>query len=101
MLIKENNFPVPDYSIDLFFCAKVLHEIEELPKFITELTRIMMKQGIILVLDWKKQPIERGPLLEHRIDIQEAIALLLKSPFLIETSGEVFKDFYYIIGKKE
>jgi ubiquinone/menaquinone biosynthesis C-methylase UbiE len=101
VLIKENEFPVPDHCIDLFFCAKVLHEIEGFPKFITELARIMKKQGIIFVLDWKKQPMERGPPLEHRIDIQEAIALLQKSPFLIETSGEVFKDFYYIIGKKE
>ncbi|OLS16117.1 MAG: type 11 methyltransferase [Promethearchaeota archaeon CR_4] len=99
ILIKENEFQVPDGNIDLFFCAKVFHEIEGFPKFFGELSRIMMKDGLVFVLDWKKEPTERGPPIEHRIDVQVAIEKFKRYKFQIENYGEIFTYYYYIIAR--
>jgi ubiquinone/menaquinone biosynthesis C-methylase UbiE len=98
-LIKENEFQVPNGSIDLFFCAKVLHEIEGFPKFFAELNRVMMKEGVVFILDWKKEKTEQGPPLEHRIDIKDAIVMFKKTGYQIEKYGEIFTDYYYLIAK--
>ncbi len=98
-LIKVNEFPVSDKSIDLFFCAKVFHEIDGYPKFFSELSRIMGINGVIFILDWKKEAMERGPPIEHRVDIRIAIELFKKNKFQIESYGEIFTYYYYIIAK--
>ncbi len=99
LLIQENEFEVLDASIDLFFCAKVLHEIEGFSEFFEELERVMLKNGIIFVLDWKKEPMERGPPIEHRIDKNEAIEMFEKNGYKIVKSGEIFTNYYFITAK--
>ncbi len=99
LLISENEFEVLDESIDLFFCAKVLHEIEGFSEFFEELSRVMRKNGIIFVLDWKKERMERGPPIEERIDMKDAIEMFQKNGYQIEKYGEIFTYYYYLIAK--
>ncbi len=99
LLIRENEFEVLDESIDLFFCAKVLHEIEGFSEFFEELTRVMRKNGVVYVLDWKKEQTKQGPPMELRIDMKEAIEMFGKNGVQIDKSGEIFMDYYYLMGK--
>ncbi len=99
LLIQENQFEVLDESIDLFFCAKVLHEIEGFSEFFEELTRVMRKNGVVYVLDWKKEQTKQGPPMELRIDMKEAIEMFGKNGVQIDKSGEIFTDYYYLMGK--
>ncbi len=98
LLIHENEFEVPDESIDLFFCAKVLHEIASLPEFFEELERIMTKNGVIFILDWKKEPMERGPPVEERIDVKDAIEMFQNHGYQVYEAGEIFTYYYYLIA---
>ena len=55
IVIKEDQFPLPDASVDLFFSSKVFHEIENHERFMKEVARVMAPGGLVFTLDWKKE----------------------------------------------
>jgi ubiquinone/menaquinone biosynthesis C-methylase UbiE len=99
--IEENQFPVPDSSIDLLFNVKLFHEIDSMPIFFKELSRILTEKGRIFTLDWKKVPTEKGPPIEHRIDFEDAKKIFKEHGYKISQTGELYQDFYFILAEKD
>jgi ubiquinone/menaquinone biosynthesis C-methylase UbiE len=98
-VIKPNRFSNPKQSVDLLFCAKVFHELDNLPQFLKETKRVLKKGGSLFIMDWQKKPMEKGPPLEHRIDLDDGIKTLEQNNFKIIKSGELFKFYYYLIAQ--
>jgi ubiquinone/menaquinone biosynthesis C-methylase UbiE len=99
-IIAEDEFPVPENSIDLIFSSKVFHEIENHVRFIKELKRILKVGGIVYFVDWMKKDTENGPPKEHRVSLNEGKRILTTKFLEVVDSGEIYRDVYYIKAKR-
>lgn len=76
----EDRVPLEDRSVDLAFLACVLHELAG-PATLLECRRILRASGILAIVDWKKLDQDVGPPKEHRLDEDEARAVLRDAGF--------------------
>lgn len=84
---------------DIVFFGIVLHDFEN-PTRVLENARIMLKlKGRIANLDWKKEPMKLGPPLYKRFSGDEAIGLINKAGFIVETVKDNGPYHYLIMAK--
>lgn len=76
----EDRIPLPDGSVDFAFLACVLHELDG-PGTLLECRRILMRDGRLGIIDWKKEDMEFGPPKTHRLDEDEARSILRDAGF--------------------
>jgi ubiquinone/menaquinone biosynthesis C-methylase UbiE len=76
----EDRIPLADASVDLAFLACVLHELDG-PGTLLECRRILRQGGRLGVVDWKKEEMEFGPPIAHRLDEEEARSILRDAGF--------------------
>lgn len=65
--IEENAVGLPDASADLAYLVNVYHELDDAPRMLWELLRLLKPGAPLAVVDWKKEPMEHGPPLERRV----------------------------------
>ncbi len=75
ILSTEDRIPLADRSVDVAFLACVLHELDG-PATLLECRRILRAKGRLAIIDWKKEDMEFGPPIEHRLNEMEARAIL-------------------------
>ncbi|WP_215829676.1 class I SAM-dependent methyltransferase [Pelorhabdus rhamnosifermentans] len=97
--IDEQNFLLPDGSVDVEIVFFVLHEAQNALQFIFELNRILKPGGKLALIDWEKKEMPQGPPVTHRIDRQEVISLLAQARFIVKTV-DVGEDFYGLLAIK-
>ncbi|MBW6517497.1 MAG: class I SAM-dependent methyltransferase [ANME-2 cluster archaeon] len=74
----ESSFPVGDGIADVVFMSNVFHELDDHSMALKEVLRIMKRDGILAVVDWKKEETLMGPPVEHRfseLDVTEIVRL--------------------------
>jgi ubiquinone/menaquinone biosynthesis C-methylase UbiE len=71
---NEYDVPVPSSFADLVLFAFVLHETEDIPKFLKEGARLLKPDGRIAIIEWKKQEEEWGPSMKERISKNELLS---------------------------
>lgn len=49
--------PLPDGVADVVSCVHLLHEMEDPPRLLAEIRRLLRPQGRLLLYDWLKQPL--------------------------------------------
>ena len=76
----EDRVPLPDASVDFAFLACVLHELDG-PGTLLEARRVLTPAGRLGVVDWKKEDSEFGPPKAHRLDEDEARAVVSDAGF--------------------
>jgi ubiquinone/menaquinone biosynthesis C-methylase UbiE len=88
-LLQSNEYevPVPSAQADLVLFAFVLHESEDIPRFLKEAMRLMKPDGSIAIIEWKKQEEEHGPSMEERLSKNDLLSqckgfTLLSSAYL-------------------
>jgi ubiquinone/menaquinone biosynthesis C-methylase UbiE len=88
-LLQSNEYevPVPTAQADIVLFAFVLHESEDVPRFLKEAMRLMKPDGRIAVIEWKKQEEEHGPSIKERLSKNELLSqckgfTLLSSAYL-------------------
>ncbi|HEX5416112.1 MAG TPA: class I SAM-dependent methyltransferase [Chloroflexota bacterium] len=57
----EETIPLADESIDLAFCALVLHDLADPAPMIRELVRITRRGGRVAIVEWLPEPQESRP----------------------------------------
>lgn len=80
VLSRESLIPLPSDSVDLALLVNVLHELDG-GATLREVRRLIRGDGRFGVVDWKKEPMEHGPPLEHRVSADEAETFLAKNGF--------------------
>ncbi len=83
VLSLEDVIPLPDGSADAALLVNALHELRG-DGALHEVWRILRPGGFLGVVDWKKEPMERGPPLDHRLSLGEARARLEGVGFRLE-----------------
>ncbi len=76
----EDRIPLADASVDFVFMACVLHELDG-PGTLREARRVLTPDGRLGIVDWKKEDTEFGPPKAHRLDEEEARAVLSDAGF--------------------
>jgi ubiquinone/menaquinone biosynthesis C-methylase UbiE len=75
-LLQSNEYevPIPSAQADLVLFAFVLHESEDVPRFLKEAMRLMKPDGRIAIIEWKKQEEEHGPSMEERLSKNDLLS---------------------------
>jgi ubiquinone/menaquinone biosynthesis C-methylase UbiE len=64
----EHEIALPDASADLAYLINVYHDVEDAPRMLQELRRLLKPGAPLAVVDWKKEPMPHGPAIERRVD---------------------------------
>jgi len=74
----ESSFPVDAGTADVVFMSNVFHELDDHSLALKEVMRILKSDGILAVVDWKKESTPVGPPVDHRfseLDVTEILQL--------------------------
>ena len=107
--IKENNITplLGDFntllekeSVDVFFTATVIHEIDDLTAFTKQGISKVKQGGIIAYLDFERNGSEMGPPNDKRIASTEVVELFKTFSLSDVKYYPIKENFYIVIGRK-
>jgi ubiquinone/menaquinone biosynthesis C-methylase UbiE len=84
---------------DVVFFGIVLHDFQTLPKVLENAKKMLKPEGLLVDLDWKKEPMPFGPPLSIRFSEAQAAGLLEKSGFQVEEARDRGLYNYMILAK--
>lgn len=93
---SENDLVIPDNSINFALTSTVLHEVDDLSHFLKEIRRIIVKNGRLAAIEWKKIKSDMGPPIEHRLDSKE-LSMELKECRYKNIEINILNEYLYSI----
>jgi ubiquinone/menaquinone biosynthesis C-methylase UbiE len=81
---------------DVVFFGIVLHDFDDPSKVLVNARKMLKRNGLLVSLDWKKEPMDVGPPLRIRFSEETAVRLIEAAGFKIETVKE-WKPYNYIV----
>lgn len=87
-------------SLDVFFTATVIHELDDLESFTRNALKTLKKGGKLVYLDFKKESSSFGPPLERRIASEVVVSLFQKLGLSQVVDLDVKESFYLVSGIK-
>ena len=101
VVTDEYDLKLPDETVSFALLVNVLHEVDDRPRFMSEVLRILKPAGKVAILEWDKREMETGPPLGHRIG-QEELTELLESMGISIRHMAHFADVHYgVVGVKK
>lgn len=100
ILTEENDLKVDSGTITYALISEVLHEAEDIQKFLYEVKEIMAEGGRIAVLEWQKTDDGWGPPFDHRLDKSYTEKLIKNNGFKDVSAFDINKYFYAVLGVK-
>ena len=88
-----------DKCADIIFYGIVLHDFYNPIRVLKNARRMLKPSGLLVDLDWKKEPMTLGPPLYRRISKKNAIDFIEAEDFTVEVVKEVGLFYYIIIAK--
>ncbi|MDW5562172.1 MAG: methyltransferase domain-containing protein [Methanomassiliicoccus sp.] len=85
--------PLGDGSIDRAVAVNVVHEIEDLSLFESELRRCLRQGGKLSIVDFPKHETSFGPPLSERLSEEEMVA---KFPYFRKVKAWQYPEFYQL-----
>jgi ubiquinone/menaquinone biosynthesis C-methylase UbiE len=101
LLVRENDFLLPNRTGTYAFACLVAHEAGDLNAFFREIARILRPAGRVAVVEWEKRLSMMGPPLEHRLDSQAVADELRRCGFTNILQLPVNDQMYAVTGEKE
>jgi ubiquinone/menaquinone biosynthesis C-methylase UbiE len=96
LLSKENEIPLEDESIDLLVSVNTLHEFDDKGRMIKEMSRVLKKDGKVLIADFKKENIGFGPPVSIRVSKKQAVNLFEKKGFTTLRTQDL--PYHYLLA---
>ena len=90
--------PLPSSSLDVAWCAFVLHEVEPLLEALREVHRVLAPAGRLIVLEWDPTPTDHGPPAEDRISADVLAQAMVAAGFGVEGPRPVTDSQYRLDG---
>lgn len=98
LLSTATHIPLEDAVADVALLANVLHGIP--PETVAEAIRVLRPGGRLVNVDWKKEPSEDGPPVEHRLAESEASAALSAHGLVPVDSFELGSTHYVLVFER-
>ncbi|AGF77624.1 methylase involved in ubiquinone/menaquinone biosynthesis [Desulfocapsa sulfexigens DSM 10523] len=82
-LMTRDVLPFADASVDGIWSITVFHELGNPVPLLREIRRVLLPGGRLLIVDWEKkvEACEQGPPLEHRVFVEDVMAVLQEAGF--------------------
>ncbi|GGJ03385.1 methyltransferase type 11 [Alicyclobacillus cellulosilyticus] len=87
--------PLPDATVDRALCAFVLHEVDDLQQTLAELHRLLKPDGKLMIIEWDTKPMDMGPPLDERMDMEELAKQVQAAGFYTETRR--LNPYHYMV----
>lgn len=87
------DFKIKDDSITFALVVSLLHEIDDINRFMDEINRILKKDGRLAIIEWQKTNLDLGPALENKFSCNEIVELC-KKHFKLLNSFDL-NDYFY------
>jgi ubiquinone/menaquinone biosynthesis C-methylase UbiE len=88
---------LPDASVDLVFICDTWHHIDERPKYLALLKRVLRPAGRIAIVDFQKRPLSFGPPLEMKIAREEVVGELQDAGFRLTKEHTFLPHQYFLV----
>lgn len=96
----EYDLKLADELVTFALLVNVIHEIEDKPLFLKEISRILKPGGKLAIIDWEKRETEMGPPVDHRISREELTAMLKEIDFNCLETMNFTENFYGLVFSK-
>ena len=84
--------------MDFVFFSIVLHDFRDIPKVLENSRKMIKDDGILVNIDWKKIPLDKGPPYSKKFSIEKAKSLIQNAGFKIKNTREDSELLYVIIA---
>ena len=88
-----------DHCADIVFFGIVLHDFKDPRRVLTNAMKMLKPTGILVDLDWKREPMDVGPPLVLRFSEQEASKLIMSANFTIELTKGAGPYHYVVVAR--
>lgn len=85
---------------DMMLMANILHEVEEPADFLECYLPLLKDQARLLVIDWRKKEMDKGPALEHRLDFESLEKVIREVGLKLEYSRILNERYYLLVADK-
>lgn len=96
IITLENDLKVDDGIIDFAFVCTVLHEANDIDKFISQIFKKIIPGGKIVIVEWEKSNRDFGPSFDHCLDTDKVSNTLDKHNFNSIKTVNIGKHFYAV-----
>lgn len=96
------SIPLDDDSVDAVLMSNVLHGFgdEELETVLKNINRVLKKDGVFAVVEFRKIQSERGPPFDVRLHPSDVSEILTNHGYSVVDSKEIGKYHYMVLGQK-
>ncbi len=94
---QERRLPVADATLDGALVAFVLHETDDLGRFLTEVRRVVKPGGWLAVLEFHRREGTGGPPQHIRLEPDEVAAALAKAGFRVGDPAVDISEMHYLL----
>ncbi len=84
---------------DIVFFGICLHDFDDPSKVLHNARHMLKKGGMLVDVDWKKEPMSMGPPLEKRFDEAKARRLITEAGFTVDSVKSIGQYHYMVIAK--
>jgi SAM-dependent methyltransferase len=97
----ENEIGLPDGCADLVYLVNVYHDLDDAPRMLQELLRLLKPGSPLAVVDWKKEPMPHGPPVGRRVD-GDVIRRQMERAGLVRVAEPAVLPFHvFLAGRKD
>ncbi len=84
---------------DIVFFGTALHDFADPARVLVNARKMLKPNGLVVNLDWKKEPMELGPPLQIRFSQEKAAKLIQEAGFTVESVKEA-GPYHYVIAAR-
>ena len=88
---------LPDAAIDRFFFCDVWHHVDDQPKYLASMKRMLKPGGQVVMIDFHKKPLPVGPPLEMKIAREDLVAQMQKHGYKLVKEHTFLPHQYFIV----
>lgn len=97
--VNGSDLPLTQDLCDLVIMVTVLHEIEDKASLLSELKRILKKDGSVLFIEFHKRETPMGPPIGHRLSEEDILGLCSANGFEVADQFTLGENLYAIVAK--